>query len=298
MNTIRHLALLVILAASTATLAFAKEDVDTLEKIRTSKSATMGVRDSAAPLAYALGNSQYAGYHVEICRKILEELAPGVKITYLPVTSLNRVPLVQNGTVDLECGSTTNTLARKKDVDFSVTTFIAEIRMAVKKSSGYQSLAQLNGKAVVTTAGGTGLIMLRKQARQLNVNFEVMTGKDHADSFLFLEGGRADAFVLDDNVLAGLIALSKNPQDYAIVGEPLSADPIAIMLPKGNPAFKAAVDGILRRMMANGELAALYDRWFMKPIPPRGIAMNLPMGEALKKAFAHPNDLSSEELAR
>jgi glutamate/aspartate transport system substrate-binding protein len=272
------------------------QNVNTLEKIRSSKAATMGVRDSAAPLSYAQGNGQYLGYHVELCRKILEELQPGLRISYVPVTSANRVALVKNGSVDLECGSTTNTDARQRDVSFAFTTYIAEIRMAVKKDSGLQSIAQLNGKPVVTTTGGTGVPMLRKQERLHNAKYDILMGRDHADSFLLLESGRAEAFVLDDNVLAGLIALARNPQDFVITGESMSVDPNAIMLPKNDPAFKAAVDGILARMMGNGELAALYDKWFMRPIPPRGVAVNLPMGDALKKAFAQPNDRSSEEI--
>ncbi len=274
------------------------QEVDTLQKIRSSKAATMGVRDSAAPLSYATGSAQYAGYHVDLCRKVLQELVPGVQISYIAVTSVNRVPLVKNGTVDMECGSTTNNDARQKDVAFAVTTFIAQIRMAVKKASGLQSIAQLDGKTVVTTAGGTGLPMLRKQARAHNINYDILMGADHAAAFLLLEAGRADAFVLDDNVLAGLIAQSSKPQDFAIVGEPMSADPIAIMLRKDDPAFKAAVDSVIKRMMRDGELAALYDKWFTQPIPPRGISVGLPMSGALKKAFSEPNDRSAEMLAQ
>lgn len=286
------------LALGLATATASAQEADTLQRIRATRTATMGVRDAAAPLSYALGNSQFAGYHVELCRKVLEELAPGVKINYVTVTSTNRVALVKNGTVDMECGSTTNTDARQKEVNFAVTTFMAEIRMAVKKGSGYQSIAQMDGKTIVTTAGGTGVPMLRKQARLNKADYNIVTGRDHAESFLLLESGRADAFVLDDNVLAGLIAMSKNPEDFAIVGEAMSADPNAIMLPKQDPAFKAAVDTIIKRMMKSGELAALYDKWFMQPIAPRGVAVNLPMGQSLKKVFAQPDDRSSEEWNR
>lgn len=274
------------------------QESDTLKKIRETKTASIGVRDSAAPLSYATGNGAYAGYHVDICRQVLEELVPGVKISYVSVTSTNRIPLVQNGTTVMECGSTTNTDARQKDVAFSLTTFVAEIRMAVKKSSGIQSVAQLEGKTAVSTSGGTGLTMLRKIQKTQNLKFDVLAGRDHAESFLLLESGRADAFVLDDNVIAGLIALSAQPQDYILVGEPMSADPNAVMLPKNDPAFKAAVDGVMARMMRSGEMAALYDKWFMKPIPPRNVTVGLSMSSTLRRLFKEPNDFSAEKLAQ
>ncbi len=292
-----HCLMLCACLASAAGGAQAQE-TGTLQKIRESKTAAIGVRDAAAPLSYATGSGSYTGYHVELCRKVLEELAPGLQITYVAVTSTNRIPLVRNGTIQMECGSTTNTDARQKDVAFSVTTFVAEIRMAVRKSSGLQSLEQLGGKTVVTTAGGTGVVLLRKQARALNADFNVLMGRDHAESFLMLESGRADAFVLDDNVLAGLIALSAKPQEFAIVGEPMSADPNAIMLPRDDSDFKAAVDAILKRMMRNGEMAALYDKWFMQPIPPRGVTVGLPMSASLKRSFQEPNDRSSEKFVK
>src|SRR3954471_790933 len=215
---------------------------DTLAKIKSSGKVVMGVRESTAPLSYTLGNGQFTGYHVELCQRILKSVATGAAIEYTPVTSQNRIPLVQNGTVDIECGSTTNNATRQKDVAFLLTTYVEEVRIAVKANSGITSLAQLNGKNVATTTGTTSVQLLRKHERANGVDFKEIFGKDHADSFLLLESGRADAFVMDGQILAGNIAKAKNPADFKIVGEVLSVEPIAIMIRKDDPGFKKAVD--------------------------------------------------------
>ena len=195
---------------------------------------------------------------------------------YQPVTSQNRIPLVQNGTVDLECGSTTNNATRQKDVAFAPTLYVEEVRIATKKSSGIKSIADLNGKTVATTTGTTSVQLLRKNKRAAGMDFKELNGKDHSDSFLLLESGRADAFVMDGQILAGLISKSKSPTDYAIVGEVLSVEPIAIMYRKDDPAFKKAVDDSVRNMVKSGEVAKLYDKWFMQPIPPSNTKVGLP----------------------
>ena len=192
------------------------------------------------------------------------------------MTSQNRIPLVQNGTVDLECGSTTNNATRQKDVAFAPTLYVEEVRIATKKSSGIKSIADLNGKTVATTTGTTSVQLLRKNKRAAGMDFKELNGKDHSDSFLLLESGRADAFVMDGQILAGLISKSKNPADYAIVGEVLSVEPIAIMYRKDDPAFKKAVDDSVRNMIKSGEVAKLYDKWFMQPIPPSNTKVGLP----------------------
>jgi glutamate/aspartate transport system substrate-binding protein len=281
------------LLAAACTPGFAQLN-DTLAKAASSGVIAMGVREASAPLSYLVGNSKYAGYHVELCERILGQvLPPNVRIQYQPVTSQNRIPLTQNGTVDIECGSTSNTAARKQQVAFALTTYITEARFAVKAASGIEKAEHLRGKTIVTTTGTTLVQRLRKLERQ-GLTFNVVYGKDHADSFLLVEGGRADAFAMDDNTLAGNIASAKNPKDFRIVGDPLGVEPIAIMLRKDDPRFKAAVDGEIRKLMASGELEKLYARWFMQPIPPTGAVIGIPFPQTLKAAFQNPNDDAAE----
>lgn len=270
---------------------------DTLAKIKSTGKVVLGTRDSSAPLAYTLGDGKYVGYHVELCERVLKAIAPQAKIEYTVVTSQNRIPLVQNGTVDIECGSTTNNEARQKDVAFAVTTYVTEVRTAVKANSPIKSVADLNGKNVATTTGTTSVQTLRKNERAKNIDFKVVYGKDHADSFLLLESGRADAFVMDDNILAGLIANSKAPKDFKITGEVLSVEPIAIMFRKDDPAFKKAVDDALKGMMKSGDVEKIYAKWFMSPIPPKNVNVNLPMGATLKGLLSNPNDKPMEAYA-
>jgi len=205
---------------------------------------------------------------------------------------------VTNGTVDLECGSTTNNAARQKDVAFAVTTYVEEVRMAVKANSGINSITDLKGRTVATTTGTTSVQTLRKNERAGNLDFKEVYGKDHADSFLMVETGRADAFVMDGSILAANISKAKNPADYKIVGEVLSVEPIACMLRKDDPAFKKAVDDSIKRQIADGSLAKLYDKWFMQPVPPTNTKIGLPMSEATKNAWAHPNDKPMEDYAK
>lgn len=276
---------------------------DTLKKIKDSGAVTMGVRESSGALSYTLGDGKYAGFHVEVCQRVLADIQKQLglakmDIKYQPVTSQNRIPLVQNGTVDIECGSTTNNATRQKDVAFAPTTYVEEVRIAVKANSGITSIAQLAGKKVATTTGTTSVQHLRKHERGANVQFEEVFGKDHADSFLLLESGRADAFVMDGQILAGLISKSKNPADFKIVGEVLSVEPIAIMYRKDDAAFKKAVDDSVRNMMKSGDIAKLYDKWFMQPIPPSNTKVGLALSEATKAAWASPNDKPMEDYAK
>ena len=269
---------------------------DTLAKVKAAGKIVMGVRESSAPLAYTLGDGKYTGYHVELCERVIKALAPTAKIEYVPVTSANRIPLVQNGTVDIECGSTTNNVARQRDVAFAVTTYVTEVRTAVRANSGITSIAQLNGKTVATTTGTTSVALLRKHERATGLDFKEVYGKDHADSFLLLESGRADAFVMDDNILAGLIASSKSPKDFAIVGETLNVEPIAIMIRKDDPAFKKAVDDYLKAQMRSGDLEKLYNKWFLSPIPPKNTSVNLAMGSVLRELIKNPSDKPAEDF--
>lgn len=277
--------------------------VDTLKKIKDSASVTMGVRDSSGSLSYTLGDGKYAGYHVEICQRALADIQKQLglaklDIKYQPVTSQNRIPLVQNGTVDIECGSTTNNATRQKDVAFAVTTFVEEVRVAVKANSGISSINQLKGKAVATTTGTTSVQILRKHERANGVDFTEVFGKDHADSFLLLESGRADAFVMDGAILAGNIARAKNPADFRIVGEVLSTEPIAIMLPKDDAPFKKAVDDSIKALMKSGEIAKIWSKWFEQAIPPANTKVGMPPNENTRAAWANPNDRPAEDYAK
>jgi len=293
-------------AAAAATLALfagAAQAADTLTKIKETGTVSMGVRESSGALSYTLGDGKYAGFHVELCQRVLADIQKKMglaklDIKYQPVTSQNRIPLVQNGTVDIECGSTTNNAARQKDVAFAVTTYVEEVRIAVKANSGITGIAQLNGKNVATTTGTTSVQLLRKHERAANVNFNEVFGKDHADSFLLLESGRADAFVMDGQILAGSISKAKNPADFRIVGEVLAVEPIAIMMRKDDPAFKKAVDESLTAMMKSGDVAKLYDKWFVQAIPPSNTKVGLPASDATKAAWANPNDKPVEEYAK
>ena len=276
---------------------------NTLDKIKSSGSVTMGVRESSGALSYTVGDGKYAGYHVEICQRVLGDVQKQLKlkslnINYQPVTSQNRLPLVANGTVDIECGSTTNNATRQKDVAFAVTTYVEEVRIAVKANSGITSLNQLNGKKVATTTGTTSVQLLRKHEKATGVNFDEVFGKDHADSFLLLESSRADAFVMDGSILAGNIANSKNPADYKIVGEVIAVEPIAIMIRKDDPDFKKSVDDSIKKMMKDGTLAKLWDKWFLQPIPPKGNKVGLALSASTKDAWANPNDKPAEEYAK
>ena len=288
--------LAVVCAAVAAGSAYA-QSTDTLAKIKSSGAISLGVRDSSG-LSYTLGNGKYVGFHTEMGERIVADLSKAagkeLKITYSPVTSQNRIPLVQNGTVDLECGSTTNNTARAKDVSFAVTTYVEEVRIAVKANSGINGIKDLNGKSVATTTGTTSVQILRKNERAQGIDFKEVMGKDHADSFLMLETGRADAFIMDGSILAANISKSKDPKDYKIVGEVLSVEPIACMMRKDDPAFKKAVDDSIVRQIKDGSLAKLYDKWFMEPIPPNNVKIGLPLSEATKEAWAHPNDKPME----
>ena len=291
------------LASTAALMAAPAHAEDTLAKIKASGKATMGVRESSSPLSYTLGNGKFTGYHVELCERILGAARKSLglssfAIEYTPVTSQNRIPLVQNGTVDLECGSTTNNAARQQQVAFGLTTYVTEVRMAVNAKSGITSINQLAGKTVATTTGTTSVQWLRKHERAAGIDFKEIYGKDHADSFLLLESGRADAFVMDDNLLAGNIANAKSPGDFKIVGEVLSVEPIAVMFRKDDPAFKKLVDDTIGAMMKSGELTKLYDKWFLSPIPPKNVNVNLAMGATLKALMAEPNDKPAEAYAK
>jgi glutamate/aspartate transport system substrate-binding protein len=275
---------------------------DTISKVKNSGTISVGVRESSGALSYALGDGKFGGFHTEVCQRIVSELEKNVgkklNVVYQPVTSQNRIPLVQNGTVDIECGSTTNNTARQKDVAFLNTTYVEEVRIAVKANSGITSIKQLNGKTIATTTGTTSVQHLRKHERAQGVEFKEIFGKDHADSFLLLETGRADAFVMDGSILAGNIANAKNPADFKIVGDVINVEPIAIMIRKDDPAFKKFGNDVIAGMIKSGEMAKLWDKWFVQPIPPKNTKVGLPLSESTKAAWAAPNDKPMEDYAK
>jgi glutamate/aspartate transport system substrate-binding protein len=291
--------LLVAALVAVAAVSAQAQTTDTLKKIKETGSVVMGVRGSSGALSYTLGEGKYVGYHVELCQRALEDIRKELglaklDIKYQEVTSANRIPLVQNGTVDIECGSTTNNEARAKDVAFAHTAYVEEVRILTKVNSGIKGIADLNGKSVATTTGTTSVQLLRKHERATGVDFKEVFGKDHADSFLLLESGRADAFVMDGQIVAGLASKSKSPADYHMVGEVLSVEPIGIMVRKDDPAFLAAVNKTLDGLMKSGEVAKIYDKWFVQAIPPTNTKVGLPASEATKNAWKNPNSNPTE----
>jgi len=271
----------------------------TLDKIKESGSVSLGVRESSG-LGYTLGNGKYVGFHTEMGERILADIQKQLgldklDIKYQPITSQNRMPLMVNGTIDLECGSTTNNRARQKDVDFAITTYVETVGIAVRADSGINGLKDLNGKTIVTSTGTTSVQILRKNKRAENLTFRDIMGKDHADSFLLLETGRADAFVMDTSILAANIAKSKTPEKYKILDEVLALEPIACMLRKDDPGFKKAVDDSIKRQIADGSLLELYNKWFMQPIPPTGSNLNMPLSAATREAWENPNNKPTED---
>ena len=293
--------LLVAALLATAVAAQA-QTTDTLAKIKSSGAVTMGVRGSSGALSYTLGEGKYVGFHVELCQRALADIQKQLglaklDIKYQEVTSANGIPLVQNGTVDIECGSTTNNDQRAKDVAFAHTAYVEEVRILTKVNSGIKDIKDLNGKTVATTTGTTSVQLLRKNERATGIDFKEVFGKDHADSFQLLENGRADAFVMDGQIVMGLASKSKAPAEYHAVGPALSVEPIAIMVRKDDPAFLAAVNKTIDGMEKSGEMAKLYDKWFMQPIPPTGTKVGLPASDYTKAAWANPNNMTTEQLA-
>lgn len=285
---------LMALAVSSALLA-APAMADTLQKIKDTGTITIGHRESSIPFSYLDGNQKPVGYSMDLCNKIVEEVKKELKMPALvtkltPVTSQTRIPLMTNGTIDLECGSTTNSLERQKQVAFGVTTFVSPVRMVVKADSGIKSLDDLNGKAVATTTGTTSDRYIKQNEKGHNIDVKNVYGKDHAESFLMVETGRASAFVMDEVLLAGFVANAKNPKDFAIVGPALSTEPYGIMLRKDDPQFKALVDKTLSGLMKSGEINKIYAKWFTSPIPPKNVNLNLPMNAQLQEAIKNPND--------
>jgi ABC-type amino acid transport substrate-binding protein len=258
----------------------------TLDKVKESGVITLAYRESSIPFSYLDDKAQPVGFGVDICERVVEEIKKvtgraDLKVARQAVTSANRIPLLSNGTIDLECGSTTNNSDRAKQVAFAVNYFYTGTRFLVKSNSGIKSLADLNNKIVVSTTGTTNFKIMRNIFTEQKLPIELIGAKDHAESALLVQSDRASAFAMDDILLYGLRASAQNPADLAVVGEPIQVEPYAIMMRKDDPAFKKLVDGVLAAQMKSGEFEKLYRKWFMSPIPPKGINLNAPMGKEL-----------------
>ncbi|KAB0546992.1 MULTISPECIES: glutamate/aspartate ABC transporter substrate-binding protein [Pseudomonas] len=296
----------VLAAAVAATLmsspVFAAELTGTLKKIKDSGTITLGHRDSSIPFSYYGDTSkQPVGYSHDLQLKVVEELKkelelPDLKVRYNLVTSQTRIPLVQNGTVDLECGSTTNNVERQRQVDFSVGIFEVGTRLLTKKSSGVNDFEDLKGKNVVTTAGTTSERLLKSMNAEKKMGMNVISAKDHGESFLMLESNRAVAFMMDDALLAGEMAKAKKPDDWHVVGTPQSFEIYGCMVRKGDEGFKKVVDKAITDTFASGEINDIYNKWFQQPVPPKGLNLNFPMSDELKKLIAEPTDKSVEQI--
>lgn len=285
-----------IIGAIAATLAAPMlAQADTLKKVKDSGSITVGHRDASIPFSYLDDKQAPIGYSMDLCAKIVDAVKkelkmPNLKVNYQVVTSATRIPLLANGTVDMECGSTTNNADRQKQISYVVTTFVTANRYVAKKSSKIAKLDDLKGKTVTSTAGTTNIKWLTETNAAKNMGMSIITGKDHAESFLNVETDRAVAFFMDDILLAGLVANSKSPADFMVGSEAYSVEPYGIMVRKDDPAFKKLADDTIKGLMKSGEIEKIYNKWFMSPIPPKNINMNTPMSAQLKKVIANPTD--------
>jgi len=287
-----------VAAAVLATPAFAQESA-TLKKIKDTGSITLGHRESSIPFSYYDDKQHVIGFAYDIQMKIVDAIKADLKLAKLdvkmmPVTSANRITLVQNGTVDIECGSTTNNTERQKQVAFSNTFFVIGTKLLTKKTSGIKDFPDLAGKNVVSTAGTTSERLLRKMNEEKKMGMNIISAKDHGESFLTLETGRAVAFMMDDALLYGEIAKSKKPADWDVVGTAQSKEAYGCMMRKDDPGFKKVVDDAIAKVQTSGEINKIYAKWFMNPVPPKGLNLNMPMSDDMKALHKAPNDKAFE----
>ena len=292
-----HRSLLVLAACLTLALSARAEapGLPTLEKISRTATISLGHRESSVPFSYYDGKRQVVGYSHDLMLAVVERIRqelrlPALAVKLVPVTSQNRIPLVQNGSVDLECGSTTHNRERARQVAFSVSIFHTSSRLLTRHDSGIADLADLKGRRVAVTAGTTPERSLLLRAEATGLRFEIVSVKDHGDGFNRLQEGRADAFLMDEAMLYGLRAKAERPDDWRVVGQPMAAEVYACMLRKDDPRFKALVDRSLTEIMQSGEALRIYKRWFQSPIPPKGLNLNWPAPAALLELFRAPND--------
>lgn len=267
----------------------------TLKKIKDARVITIGVRDASVPFSYLTDKGSYQGYSIDLCSKAIlrvrKELGlASLKTVMTPVTSATRIPLIANGTIDLECGSTTNNLERQRQVAFSYTTFVTSNRLLSRKSSGIQRLADLKGKKLVSTVGTANLKQVTSLNQEKNLGIKILSARDNMEAFQMVEGGLAAAFAMDDVLLASLIANSRAPGDFVISTEAMSVEPYGIMIRREDAPFKKVIDAALAELYASGEIQRIYQKWFLSPIPPKGANLNFPMTPQLKRIFAKPTD--------
>jgi glutamate/aspartate transport system substrate-binding protein len=291
--TLVRLALALLASATLAAPALAQDG--TLKKIKDSGSITIGHRDASLPFSYYDDKQQPIGYAMDLCMKIVDAVKaelklPKLEVKYQLVTSANRIPLMGNGTIDLECGSTTNNIARQEQVWFTITHFVTANRWVAKKSSNVRKLADLKGKTIVSTAGTTNIKQITEINAAQGLGMNIISANGHPEAFQMVETGRAVAFVMDDILLAGLAAQSRSPNDYEISADALSVEPYGIMLRRDDKAFKAVVDKAMSDVYKSGQINPIYSKWFEKPVPPKGVNLQLPMGAAFKKVIANPTD--------
>ena len=278
---------LVMTAALLAAALSATAGAQTLKKVADSNKITVSYRESSVPFSYLIGSTKAVGFSVELTEAIVDDVRkklkkPNLEMATMPVTSQNRIPLLVNGTYDLECGSTTNNSTRAKDVAFATNHFYTGTRLLAKKSSGIKNYADLAKKTLASTTGTTNAQVMRKYNAEKNLDMQLILGKDHDDAVLLVENDRAVAFAMDEILLYGLKANSKNPDALEVVGDSLQVEPYACMLRKDDPEFKKLVDATIKRLVKSGEFEKMYTKWFMSPTPPKGVNLNLPMGEQLK----------------
>ncbi len=290
----KRLALCTISLAALVSFGASAQD-GTLKKIKDSGSITIGHRDASLPFSYYDDKQQPIGYAMDLCMKIvdavkLELKMPGLKVNYQLVTSANRIPLMGNGTIDLECGSTTNNIPRQEQVWFTMTHFVTANRWVAKKSANVKSLADLKGKTIVSTAGTTNIKQITEINAAQNLGMNIISANGHSEAFQMVETGRAVAFVMDDILLAGLAAQSRTPGDYEISSVALSVEPYGIMVRKDDKAFKAVADKAMSEVYKSGQINAIYTKWFEQPVPPKSVNLRLPMTAAFKKVVAKPTD--------
>jgi glutamate/aspartate transport system substrate-binding protein len=281
--------------------AMSAELTGTLKKIKDSGTIVIGHRDASIPFSYLDNNQQPIGYSMDIANKVVEAVKkdlkmPGLKVQYNLVTSQTRIPLVQNGTVDIECGSTTNNLERQKQVDFSVGIFEIGTRLLTKKTSGVKDFADLKGKNVVTTAGTTSERLIKAMNAEKQMGMNIISAKDHGESFLMAESGRAVAFMMDDVLLYGEMVKARNPAEWVVTGKPQSFEIYGCMMRKGDPAFKKVVDDAIKATYKSGEINKIYAKWFTSPVPPKNLNLNFPMSAELKALIKNPTDKSAEQM--
>jgi len=282
-------------AGALAGAANAQPLTGTLKKIKDSGTITIGHRDTSIPFSYYDDKQQVVGYAVDICMGIVDAVKanlkmPKIDVKYNPVTSATRIPLMANGTIDLECGSTTNNLERQKQVAFTITHFVTANRYVAKKKSNIKTLTDLKGKTVVSTSGTTNIKWATEENTKRKLGMNIIAAKDHAEAFLTVDTGRAVAFFMDDILLYSLVATSRNPGDWVIGSEAYTVEPYGIMLRRDDPDFKKVVDGAVRSLYKSGRINAIYEKWFLKPIPPKGVNLNVPMSAPFKKVVANPTD--------